>query len=225
MAIDSDGDGMPDDQDGMPTLANMPLHWSVQSLTLHWSGAPQGSDTAWDTAERLTIFSQRERSDMPGSRPGACATASPLDGLDGDPARGNGLQMLGTFGSGDLPWKEQQRLRADRFSRNPAGNGRALELIFDVYFRNFSEISWTIKEPQVPLLMGKRRLAMARPVNEALFERGIMLPGALPQRVYSVPFVAIVPPEDVAGLFRNVSTTCRLWRLCRQRTSQGSSAH
>ena len=202
---DSDGDGLLDELDSLPSLATVPVHWSVQSLTLRWAGLAENSAAtggSWSAVASLPIASTRARSDAPGTRRGAGATASPLDWIAGDPAQGNGLLMLGTFGTGTMLWEEQQRIRAQAFARNPAGAGRAVIMSFEIFFRNFSAGDWMFKDLAVPVTSATgRRLAEARPANPAIAAQGVVLPGQRPLAVYSLEFEAMVPAAKTGALF------------------------
>lgn len=193
---DSDGDGMPDADDRLPSLATVPLHWSVQSLTLRRTGVGGGT-RAWNATNELTLVSAHARGNVPGSRAGACATASPLDWIEERTQRGYALRQLGLFGSGACTWELPQRLGAAAFL---ARQSDAVELVLEVHFRNLSGTDWTIKELSVPILAGGRRLALARPSQPALFEQGIAFPASPAPRVYSLSFTARVPRERLGDL-------------------------
>jgi TPR repeat protein len=193
---DGDGDGIPDGDDRLPALATVPLHWSVESLTLRLPGDGGGS-RAWNTTNELTLFSARARGDVPGSRAGACATASPLDRPGARAQQGYGIRQLGLFGSGICTWDRPQRLGAEAFlARRPD----PVEIVLEIHFRNLSDTDWVIKELSVPILAGGRKLALARPAQQALFERGIAFPATAAPRVYSLAFVARVPRERLDDL-------------------------
>ncbi len=205
LAADSDGDGIPDEQDNLPALATLPLHWSVQGVEIRWEGLPPGSSAAWNQTNALTLYSRRERADMPGARPGAAATAGPLDPAGHGPDAPDGLLRLGTFGSDEPPWQALQRTRARRFAANPAGVGRGVELRFEIHFRNLSWTNWHLRGLRVPVLADGRPVAKARPELPALATRGIVFPGGAPQRVYSVAFVAGVPAEQAGALLASLA--------------------
>jgi TPR repeat protein len=198
--VDSDGDAIPDDQDNLPALATLPLHWSVQGVEIRWEGLPPGPSSAWNQTNALTLFSHRERTDLPGSRPGAGATASPLDRIGNNPDAANGLLRLGTFGSDEPPWQALQRRRAQRFASNPANGVRGVRLLFEIHFRNFSGTDWHLRGLRVPILADGRRMTVAQPELPALAARGVVFPGGNPARVYGVTFVADVPAEQTGAL-------------------------
>ncbi len=203
-AIDSDGDGLPDDRDPLPALATVPLHWSVQAVMVAWEGLSGTPDpaAAWNRADALLIASTRERGDIPGSRPGACATASPLDARAGTSPPDNGIDALSVFGTGEMIWSPQQRLRVRRFAENPAGAGRGVVLVFEMHFRVFSSEAIRLGQLRIPVLLDGRRVAMARPADPGHAERGLVLPGGKPRQVFVVPFQAVVSPRKVKAALR-----------------------
>ncbi|MGI6100738.1 MAG: hypothetical protein ACOYD3_13445, partial [Kiritimatiellia bacterium] len=197
--VDSDGDGIPDEQDNLPTLATLPLHWSVQGVEIAWDGVAPGSSSAWNQTNALTLFNRRERGDQPGSRLGASATASPMDRIGNEAEAVNGLPLLGTFGSDEPPWQALQRRRARRFAANPLNGRRGVRVLFAIHFRNFSATDWHLRGLRVPIMAGGRQVTMAYPDSPALAVRGIIFPGGNPWRVYGVNFIATVPAEQTSA--------------------------
>lgn len=207
-APDSDGDGLPDDGDPRPTLADFPLYWTVESLTFHWlpprdnssvtSGAP-----AWAAAETLILRERAGQGAAAGSRTAAARTAHALE----TPAVTNlpsvdAAAACGLFGSGEVAWLTPQRERARRLAANPTRAGRGARLEFGVALRNRGAAACRLDRLRVPVRLAGRRLAEARPADPAMRERGIVLPADNQAR--HVVFVADIAPRHLARLLEGL---------------------
>ncbi len=200
---DGDGDGLPDDMDARPALADFPLHWELNSLTFRWlplsergsvtSGAP-----AWAEAENLVLYKHAEH----GAASGALAANRTVSVL-GSPGGTNDIgDECAPFGSGEVAWLTLQRVRARRLASNPGRDGRGARLEFSVAIRNRGATDCRLKNLRVPVTLGGRRLAEARPADPDMLERGIVLPAD--NQVRLVVFAADFAPRRMKRLLQGL---------------------
>lgn len=205
---DSDGDGMADEQDALPGIADFPLLGRLESLTFRWlpESAPPADAAAapaWAEARSLVLFSREELASAPAPRAaGAARTAGPGDpSAAGTTARDVDI-FLGRFGTGEVAWRTVQRVRAARLAAGAEGEGagRAARLEFEISFRNLGERDCRLGDLRVPVTVAGRRDAEARPADAATRAGGVILPGGAGAAPARVAFHAVYPPRRVGRL-------------------------
>ncbi len=162
---DRDGDGLPDDRDALPGIADFPVLWSVEGLTFHWvlpddRRERDNPGSAWKEASSLVLF---RRDELGAAGVGSCLGAARTVGPEDPPRPGrNAALELGLFGSGHVPWEPVQQIKARRLSMHEDIERRGALLEFAVRFENPNRASVDIVNLSVPVTLGRRVIGQAR---------------------------------------------------------------
>ncbi len=202
--IDSDGDGVCDTDDPLPSIAQSPIYWSVESLSLAWNpdalrAASSDSGTApgdcfmerpvreeFARDARVTLFSREK---WESERPGRASAASvhPFNGLcDGDQRLPLLVREFSLFGSGNVGWNA---LSAQRVSQafavarqvSAVSPDTHIEMRFGMRFVNLSLDPFRCRSIEMPVEVDGREIGVAMPVIAPGLEHGFIVPSNDPR--------------------------------------------
>ena len=202
--IDSDGDLIPDVRDPSPLVANVPVYWSVQKFALSRpseAGRSSSGQTSWAGAPSLDVATV-----LPAPKVQASLTAMPL--ASRKPAaqmKAHPFAPLAVFGADAIRLGTVERARAAAFLRGwrAEGASQPVTLCFTVRFVDLDSKSWTFPGLEVPVVLGGKIWAMARPRSKdpSQSQTGLLLPGD--GQVRAVDFLAEIDARS-AGAFLSV---------------------
>ncbi len=221
---DMDGDLIPDSADAAPLVANLPVLWSLQSVSLTRDAAPeeildQLPAGGWAASNTLVLADLSRLVDAP-------VGASRLTGA---PLVATGVTTT-PFGSSTIPWGDFQRLRASRFlqafetrakiSRPPADDlddplapvaepggslppAPLLTLDLYVHFVNLDSRKWILSKAAIPIVVDGTIYGTALLANPIARDKGMLLPSN--GRMYGVSFSASIPSDQAVEFLRALS--------------------
>ncbi len=175
-SVDSDGDLLPDAQDPLPFVANVPVYWSVQKVALSRPPIGEPSDTSWSSAATLDIAAV-----LPAPKVQSALTVMPLASRKASsPIKGHPFARLALFGSSAIRLDDLSRARADAFLRGwrMTGADQPVTIAFTVHLVNLDSKKRTFIGLEVPVVLGGKVCAMARARSKegATENDGVFLP-------------------------------------------------
>ena len=204
--VDSDGDGMSDADDPLPSIALSPLYWFVESLSLAWNPealrtATAASGTALEESfaerpvreefvrtARVTLF---DRAKWESERPGRATAASmhPFNGSsDGQAQLLQLAREFSLFGSGHVGWNaiaSQRASQAFDVARLVSAVSPEFhtELRFRLRFLNLSLDSFRCRSIEIPVEVDGHEIGVAKPVVASGMDHGFIVPSGDPRGV------------------------------------------
>ena len=196
--VDSDGDLIPDAQDPLPLVANVPVYWSVKKFALSRPSAGKPADTSWAGAPSLDIATV-----LPAPKVQSSITVLPLTSRKAaGQLRGHPFSHLAVFGTDAIRLGDLQRARAEAFLRGWRADGanEPVTLSFTVRFINLDSKNWSFYGLEVPVVLDGKTWAMARPLQKdhATPGKGAFLPAS--DKAVDMDFAAEVEASS-AGTF------------------------
>lgn len=199
--VDSDGDLIPDSRDPMPFVANIPVYWSIQKVSLSRLADVESADSSWSHASALDIAvalpvpaDQSKLTIMPYAKRKAV----------GD-LKCHPFAMLGVFGSDNIAWGNLQRFRVRRFKEGCEAGGYSVPVTisFSVHFFSLFNRNQRFGALEVPVKLDGKVCAIARPSDKNASEKGMILPAD--GKTYSVEFSAEIPADETENFLTRLS--------------------
>lgn len=222
---DTDGDLIPDSSDKAPLVANLPVLWSLRTVTLTRDAPPPEildhlPSGGWAASNTLVLADLSQLALAP-------ADTSPLTT---GPLVATGAPTT-PFGSSSVPWGDFQRLRASRFlqafearaliSRPPSDEQEdplapvvepnadtrppapLLTLDLYVHFANLDTRDWILRKAAIPIVVDGTIYGTALLANPIARDKGMLLPSN--GRMYGVSFSASIPSDQAVEFLRALS--------------------
>ncbi len=199
--FDSDGDTIPDAEDPLPLVANVPVFWSLQKFALSRPSATTATDTSWASATTLDIATI-----PPAPKVQSAVTAFPLV-TRAPHADAHPFARLAVFGSDALRFGSLQRTRVSAFLEGwrAAGAADPVTLSFLVRFANLDTARWEFNDLEVPVVLDGRVWTTARPKPFADGKNGLLLPRGV--QVGDSEFTAEIGASEAEAFLRRLAAS------------------
>ena len=201
--FDSDGDTIPDADDPLPLVANVPVFWSLHKFSLARPSTNAPANSSWASSTTLDIASI-----PPAPKAQSAVTAFPL--ATRAPLAKSDLHpfaLLAVFGSDTLRFDDLQRARVDAFLKGwrEAGSADPVTLSFLVRFANLDKARWEFPDLEVPVVLDGRVWATARPKPSAEGKKGLLLPRG--DQVGDREFTAEIEASEAEAFLRRLAAS------------------